>query len=634
MTATSGGNGWRRGAHGDDHRSSQTYLELVMGATTDVVLHLDDAEVCRWASPSVERVLGWRPEQLVGHLRQEFVHPDDHGALVVETEPPGRERERTYRFRTADGPYRWVSGRGRRLDPVSDRLEGSVIAIRDVDEAMQSRQEVASLSQRYRLVTEASSDAVTVTRNGIVEFASPAIESIVGEPAPALSGRSLFELVHEDDRRGLLEARGRSRRGTPESLRLRVQHTDGSFHWVDLQFALLGSEAGAFAGAAVGNWRIVDEEVAAIETLREVTGGLERFIAAMSHELRNPVAAIRSAIDLLALTAVDSSRVAQVHDIVDRQLGHLTRLLDDPLDISRASLGLIDVRIKLVDMADVVADAVSMVRRLVDERGHRLLVNVVPEMLVDGDEVRLVQAIANLLRNAASYTPEGGDIAVRSERRPPWVVVSVRDNGVGIEPDTGAQLVELFRRAPIGGVMAPDGLGIGLTLVQRIAELHGGRLVIESEGRGKGSTFRLVLPEADLGHGVPAGERASGVETSRRVLIVDDNADLGSVLQELLGAMGHTVRYTALGRTAIAIAAEEMPDVTFVDLGLGDMSGIEVAAAIRHLPGGDAAVIVAMTGRGGEPDRHATERAGLDAHLVKPLTTDVLRGALRIERAR
>jgi signal transduction histidine kinase/ActR/RegA family two-component response regulator len=374
--------------------------------------------------------------------------------------------------------------------------------------------------------------------------------------------------------------------------------------------------------------RLEDELKAKVEELAEVDRRKDEFLAMLGHELRNPLSPVATALHLMRLHGEDPIRMARAREIVERQVEHMTRLIDDLLDVSRITRGQIDLREEVVALAEVIERAVEIAKPLIDERGHRLALEL-PEqpILLVADSARLEQALANLLNNAAKYTEVGGHIAVRARFDGAGALISVRDDGDGIAPDTRDRIFDLFVQGPDARRRARGGLGIGLTLVRRIVELHGGTIQVFSDGRGKGSEFVIRLPLRS-GYGeqnasgsdgglAPAGHR-------RRVLVVDDNLDAAESLAELLRDGGHNVRTAQDGPTALREAGGFRPDVVILDLGLPEVDGFEVARRLREDSRLAETVIVALTGYGEARHRRRTDEAGFDHHFTKPVDVDEL----------
>jgi PAS domain S-box-containing protein len=358
------------------------------------------------------------------------------------------------------------------------------------------------------------------------------------------------------------------------------------------------------------------------EALQEADRRKDDFLAMLAHELRNPLAPIRAALDVMRLQGVEDPHLRQGRDVIERQTQQLTRLVDDLLEVARINSGKIKLRRAPVEVARVVSTAVEAMRPAMDAKRHALAVSLPDEPLwLDADFARLVQVIGNLLHNAAKYTDEGGRVRVSVAREGNEAVVRVRDSGVGIPPHMLARVFDLFTQVDRSLDRSQGGLGIGLALVRRLVVKHGGQVEARSEGAGKGSEFVLRFPliappAAESARGESA--RDSGTPPSRRVLIVDDNADSAEMMGALMEVCGHSVRVALSGAAALESAREFRPEVVICDIGLPLMDGYEVARRMRAEPSLAGVRLVALTGYGRPEDLRRSHEAGFDAHLVKP----------------
>jgi PAS domain S-box-containing protein len=384
------------------------------------------------------------------------------------------------------------------------------------------------------------------------------------------------------------------------------------------------------------------ERVRAEAALRQHAGELaeaarekDEFLAMLGHELRNPLAPIRTALALLQRSGSDDPVVLRAHDVMERQITHMVRLLDDLLDVARITNGRINLALQELDLRQIVSEAAESVRGLIEARHHRLDISLPPQPVpIRGDLTRLVQVVVNLLNNAAKYTDEGGIIRVGVTIEPAHGVLKVTDTGTGISARLLPKIFDLFTQDDRTLDRAQGGLGLGLTLVRRITELHGGSVQAHSEGRGRGSEFTIRLP-LHAAAPVAAAQPGAGAQPAAhalRCLVVEDNVDAAQLLQFALESEGHDVRITFDGRDAIAAAAVFKPDAVVLDIGLPRMNGYDVARAIRRIPGLADVVIVAVTGYGQDSDREKSRDAGCDYHLVKPIELKSLLLALAAGR--
>jgi signal transduction histidine kinase/CheY-like chemotaxis protein len=358
------------------------------------------------------------------------------------------------------------------------------------------------------------------------------------------------------------------------------------------------------------------------------------FLAMLGHELRNPLAPILNALHVMRMPNVEQPSIYAARDIAERQVKHLARLVDDLLDLSRIDSGKIELRKGRVDLREAVSRAVETTRPLIESRRHSLSVTLPDDPLpLEGDAARLEQVLSNLLNNAAKYTEPGGKLDLSVERQNGRFLVKVRDNGIGIAPELLPRVFDLFTQADCSLDRSQGGLGIGLTLVRSLVEMHGGRVAAHSEGTGRGSEFLIVLPAATPESAGPstnspapspppsAGEPGPG---PCRVLLVDDNIDGAKILAEVLRTSGYLVDLAHDGPEALEIARVNHPEVVFLDIGLPGMNGYEVARRLRRQQGFENALLVALTGYGREADRILAVEAGFDRHLVKPVEPEVV----------
>ena len=407
---------------------------------------------------------------------------------------------------------------------------------------------------------------------------------------------------------------------------------NGSTFWAYVVITAIFDHEGVLRGFAKVTRDMTQRQ--RLEELEAAESRMNEFLAMLSHELRNPLAPIRSAAQLLRLRA-DPAQVEWAADVIERQTTHLSRLVDDLMDVARITSGRIAMQREPLDLVAVVTRAVEASRPLIDAQGHVLDVAVGGEPLpVEGDATRLAQVVVNLLNNAAKYTPAGGRIDLSAGREGVQAVLRVRDTGIGIEPTLLPRVFELFTQGESSLDRRGGGLGIGLALVRRIVALHGGAVEIRSDGPGRGTEAIVFLPLRPA----PAAEAPAPVgrprraTTPRRILVVDDHQDAAATLAALLTSWGHVVRTATDGPSALAIAAEQPPDLVLLDIGLPGDDGYEVARRLRELPGCRTATLVAVTGYGQEEDRRRSRAAGFERHLVKPVDPAVVAAIVNAKR--
>jgi PAS domain S-box-containing protein len=391
--------------------------------------------------------------------------------------------------------------------------------------------------------------------------------------------------------------------------------------------------------AIAGTTRDMTERKQAEEAMRDANLRKDEFLAMLAHELRNPLAPIGAAAEVLQLSALDEKLTKRTAQVIGRQVRHMTALVDDLLDVSRVTRGLVTISKSPLDLKSVVYGAVEQVRPFMEAQRHHLLFDLAAETAyVMGDQKRLVQIVTNLLNNAAKYTPQGGEIHIRLKVEAEIVALSVEDNGIGIPADLQPHIFELFTQADRTSDRTQGGLGIGLALVRNLTELHGGTIRCVSEGQGKGSRFTVRLPRHRVAQDDalrPQENPPAAVRSKQplRILVVDDNADAAQMLALYLEALGHHVWIEHSSMRALACARLEKPDVCILDIGLPEMDGNELARQLRMESGTAHALLIAVTGYGQEQDMRNAMAAGFDRHLVKPVDASQLAGLLNQHRA-
>ena len=381
--------------------------------------------------------------------------------------------------------------------------------------------------------------------------------------------------------------------------------------------------------AIAGIGRDVTERMRMEASLREGDRRKDEFLATLAHELRNPLAPIRNAVHLLMTVGSADSQVRTARDIIDRQVRHMVRLVDDLMDVSRITLGQVSLRYERTRLRDILTDAIDTAHPGIEAGNHELVVQLPPEtLLVDGDMTRLSQVFQNLLNNAAKYTPRGGHITLRAERTGSQAKVSVLDTGIGIAKEAQVRVFDLFTRIHSGDPIESSGLGIGLALAKQLVELHNGHIEVRSDGEGCGSEFLVYLPIVTTADSLPptaTEPHYTSVHGSRKhVLIVDDNRDSARSLALLLEISGYAVDVTFDGPEALAVFEKSFPEIVLLDIGMPRMDGYEVARRIRTMARGPETLLIALTGWGQAEDKRRAQAAGFDHHLTKPVDLTLL----------
>lgn len=441
-------------------------------------------------------------------------------------------------------------------------------------------------------------------------------------------------VIHPDDRARVLALVERALETGDYEAEYRII-VDGRERWFIARGKVERDEEGRpirFPGVLLD----ITERKQAEEALREADRRKDEFLAILSHELRNPLAPIRQSIALLKEPDAAPRDAQRARDIIDRQSRHMARLLDDLLDLSRITRGVLELRKEPVELGALVDAAVEAAQPLIETRRHSLVLDL-PEAPVtfEADGLRLAQVISNLLTNSAKYTDPGGQIRLEARMQRGDIVISVHDNGVGISPDMVPRMFQMFSQEKSTLERSQGGLGIGLALVRGLVELHGGTVDARSAGVGLGSEFTVRLPAGVVSGGQPdsagpAGRRAGSV---RRILVADDNTDAAESMGALLAMEGHEVRIVHDGPAALAAGAAFEPDVALIDIGMPKLTGYEVAERIRSQPWGQRVLLIALTGWGQEDDKRRALAAGFDHHLTKPVVGETLHNLL-VERRR
>jgi PAS domain S-box-containing protein len=512
-------------------------------------------------------------------------------------------------------------------------------------EARLAERAVRQSEERFRSLVSVIADVPwTSDAEGCFVALQPAWARFTGQSFPMHAGLGWADALHPSDRERVVAAR----RQSCESKTLfrssgRLWHAGTqAYRHVEVRATPVLDEDGSVR-EWVGTCTDVHERIHAEQELRDANRRKDEFLATLAHELRNPLSPVRSGLDVLRHADSDPVARARVVDMMERQVSHMVRLVDDLLEVSRITRGKIELRKEVVDMAAVVRSALETAGPAIETGRHRLVVELPSDSLsLEGDPVRLTQIVANLLSNAAKYTDEGGEIRVSVLREADAAVISVRDTGIGIPAEMLPRVFDLFTQVDRTLGRAQGGLGIGLALVERLVQMHGGSVQAKSEGAGRGSEFIVRLPIARGGVRVPVAPGRPAASTpctaplpSRSVLVVDDNRDAADSLAILFGALGRDVHTAYDGPSGLAAVRALRPAVVFLDIGMPGMDGYEVAAEVRRDPELHDVTLVALTGWGSEEDRRRSRDAGFDHHLVKPVDVDTLENVLAgVERAR
>jgi PAS domain S-box-containing protein len=508
--------------------------------------------------------------------------------------------------------------------------------------AFMSSQRACNL-QWFKTTLSCVRDAIVATDSDCrVVLMNPAAERLTGWALPDARGKPLAEVLVLRTAGGpeVVERLSEDFRrcGQVTSIGAAVlRRRDGSEVPIEDSAAPICRDDGTLLGVVVvfhdASARLREEEEKAhlVDDLRRASRAKDEFLAMLGHELRNPLAPLVTTVELLKRKAGDG--LARECTVIERQLHHVMRLVNDLMDASRIARGKVEIGRQPVEMAGVVEDAIEMVGPLLQQRGQTVDVSIAPDLQVLGDSERLAQVVANLLHNAAKYSERGSRVALDVAREGPGVVVTVRDHGIGIDRARLAAIFEPFVQAPQALDRADGGLGLGLAVARMLVDLHGGAIAAQSDGPGTGSAFTVRLPALDAAAGPKGSCEAAVAETAsagrrRRVLVVEDNADAAQVLAEALMLLGYEAFTAPDGPHALALAGATHPAIALLDIGLPGMDGYELAHRLRAEGDTEGLRLVALTGYGLAEDRERALAEGFDEHLVKPASLEVLRSVI------
>lgn len=621
---------------------AQAMLAAIVTSSEDAIISKDlDGRIMTW-NRSAQEIFGYSADEIVGKPITVLFPPERAGE---EAEILGRVRrgDRVEHYETIrlkkDGTPIHISVSVSPVKDESGRIVGAAKIARDISERKRAEQELRDSREHLSVTLSSIGDAVVATdAAGRVTFINPVARDLLGWTAEQASGRMLkeiFHIVNEQTRQPVenpVERVVRDGKVVGLGNHTVLLRPDDREVPIDDSAAPIRAADGAVTGVVLV-FRDVTERKRAQQALLEADRRKDLFLALLSHELRNPLAPIRNAVQVLELKCPREEELLWCCDIIDREVGHMARLLDDLFDISRITQGKLEMRKEAVELSTIVQRAVETSRPYIDAREQTLKVELSRDsLLIHADPTRMAQVFANLLNNAAKYTAPRGRINVRVECAGNEAVVTVRDTGIGIAPDLLPQIFDMFVQGDNRVVEdMQSGLGLGLTLARDIVAAHGGKIEAKSKGAAQGSEFIVRLPLSD-NQVVPARAsvrpRPEPPRESKRVLIVDDNRNQARTLARLLEAMGHEATVAYDGATALERAAEFHPDVALIDIGLPGMSGYDVARRLREQPEFREAVLVAQTGWGREEDRKRATEAGFNYHLIKPIDREVFREIL------
>ena len=558
---------------------------------------------------------------------EEYIYPDDQ-QQTREAIREAIERRGMFEFECrvflADGRVGWTHTRAVPMIDASGEISEWIGMVTNVTARKSAEQEVANQRRMYEAILTNTPDLAYVwnlehrfiyANEGLLRMWGRTWEEAIGKNCLELGYEPWHAAMHDLEIDQIIATRKR--------------------YYDYLLVPVIG--ASGEVEAVAGTTRDVTERKQLEGSLIDADRRKDEFLATLAHELRNPLAPIRNAVHLLKADNPTEENVRAARQIIDRQVHHMVRLVDDLMDVSRITLGQVNLRNERVSLRRVIDDALEAAAPAIEAGNHRLVVDVPGVSLqIEGDATRLSQVFQNLLDNAAKYTPPGGTITLRGELRDEQIVVSVRDTGIGITPEAQSRVFELFTRVHPNDRIKTSGLGIGLSLAKKLIELHLGDIEVRSDGAGKGSEFIVTLPAASTVHAaasveVPASRAKP--DASQRVLVVDDNRDAAESLGMLLEMENCKVSVAFDGLQALEALDTFKPDIALLDIGMPGMDGYELARRIRATTRGRNLVLVALTGWSQSDDKKRAADAGFDEHLTKPVDPDVLGRVLNQRRS-
>jgi PAS domain S-box-containing protein len=621
----------------EELRKRSEWLRITLASIGDAVISTDAEARVTFMNGVAQSLTGWTQSEALGRPLSEVFQ-----IVNEQTREPGANPAlRALREGTVVGLANHTlliakDGRERPIDdsaaPIRDdsgTAVGAVLVFRDVTE----RRAAEEAQARLAAIVESSQDAIiSKTLDGVIRSWNAGAERVFDYTSDEAIGRSITLIIPPDRLDEEYEILARISRGE------RIEHFETirvSKHGRLIDISLTVSPVRDSDGRIVGASKVardITDRKRVEKALEEANQRKDQFIALLAHELRNPLAPLRNGLQVIRLAGTDTNAIAQAREMMDRQLSHMVRLIDDLLDISRVSQNKMELRRSRVLLKDVISSAVETARPAIEEAGHEFAISLPSEpVYLDADLTRLAQVVANLLNNSAKYTERGGRILLAAERQGGEAIISVRDTGLGIPANDLPRIFDMFSQVDRSIERSTGGLGIGLALVKGLVEMHGGTVTASSPGQGKGSTFVVKLPvlesTAPLALDIPATEPLHA-GPRRRILVVDDNRDSANSMALMLRLMGNEVRTAHDGLQAIETAAEFRPKAILMDLGMPKLNGYDATERIREQPWGRDMTIIAMTGWGQEVDRTQSHEVGCDGHLVKPVNVSDLENLL------
>lgn len=618
----------------DQLRDIENHFSHLVAGVQDYAIFLLDANgnVKTW-NAGARRIKGYEAKEIIGQHFSRF-YPSDVVARgwpeeeLVRARRDGRFEDEAWRLRK-DGSRFWANVVITALYGPDGIARGFLKITRDLTERRQAEEALRQSEERFRLLVQGVKDYAIfmLDPDGRVASWNEGAQRIKGYSALEIIGQHFSKFYTSED-----IASGKPEReltiakkdGSVEDEGWRVRK-DGSLFWANVVITAIFNAERRLIGFAKVTRDLSEKRK--VESLELADRQKNEFLAMLAHELRNPLAPISNGLQLLKFPGLDAAEIQQTTELMERQLFHLIRLVDDLLDVSRIINGKLTFEKLPVELGEIIHRAIEEAQPVIDAHGHELILSMPAKpVIVDGDVTRLAQLLANLLGNAAKYTRVPNQIFLKVERRLEEAVIRVVDQGIGIEPEVLPNIFNLFVQADHSLARMQGGLGIGLTVVKRIVQMHGGSVAASSAGLGQGSEFVVRLPVSQAKVVAKKSQNWNPRDhgPTRRILVVDDNVDAASTTSALLKSWGHDVQVAFNGPIALEAVRLYRPEIIFLDIGLPGMSGYEVASHLRAQPETREIVIAALTGYGQEADRQRAFASGCDYHLTKPPNPGIL----------
>lgn len=614
----------------EELKRTQEQLQQVTDTMAVAVMRCAADHRYEWVSVGCTTLLRKPREDIVGRAIPEVIGEEAYSIIrpYIERVLAGERVEYEAFVEYQDIGPRWIKASYVPTYGDTSTPDGWVAVVIDVTEEKRKEEAIRTSEQLYRAIGESNDYGVWVCDpEGRNIYASESFLRLVGMTQEECSNLGWVNALHPDDVGETTRAWNECvRTGSNWDLEHRFRGVDGKWHPILARGVPVRNDRGeitAWAGINLDISRLKKVE----DELREADRRKDEFLAILAHELRNPLAPIRTGLELMRLAGDDQTLVEEVRTTMERQTQQMVRLIDDLLDVSRITRGTVELRKCRADLASVIQSAVETARPAIDEFGQRLTVSLPKHpIILDADPTRLAQVISNLLNNAAKYMTQGGTIELIARRQEDTAIISVKDSGVGIPAEMLDRIFEIFTQVDRSQEHSFGGLGIGLTLVKRLVEMHGGTVEAHSPGPGQGSKFVVRLPIVVGPLRSEPSENDEGLASSgkRRILVADDNEQAAKILAMLLQALGNEVRVARDGEETLQMADEFRPDIVLLDLGMPKLDGYETARRIREATWGKNMVLAALTGWGQEEDKRRTKEAGFNHHFIKPVELSTL----------